>query len=137
MLSVNLRLAGILILALAAVYPTYSRRFGWREELQRVSLLTRNIFQVHCGFIVLLLVLQGMLLAMFPQAVLERNAAAIALLIGLCAFWVYRLIAQLAIFDRRLWIGHRFNSFVHVMFTVFWMYLSAVCGWALWNQWMV
>jgi len=132
----NLRLAGFLILALAAVYPTHAQRFGWREELQRVSLLTRNIFHVHCGFIVLLLVLQGILLAMFPQTVLERSAAAIALLIGLCAFWVYRLIAQLVMFDRRLWVGQRFNAFVHVMFTVFWLYLSAVCGWALWNQGM-
>ena len=134
MLSMNLRMAGILILALAAVYPTYSRRFGWREELQHVSMLTRNIFHVHCGFIVLSLGFQGILLAIFPNAVLERSAAAIALLIGLAAFWLYRLIAQWFMFDRRLWVGQPFNSLVHVLFTAFWTYLSAVCTWGLWNQ---
>jgi len=134
MLSLSLRIAGLVILALAAAYPIYPRYFRWREELQAVSLLTRQIFFVHCGFIVLLLVLQGILLVAAPDALLDASTAALALLVGMTAFWVYRLVAQLFIYDRKLWVGHRLNTVVHVVFTAIWCYLSGVFGWALWHQ---
>lgn len=133
MLNVHLFLAGLVILGLAAAYPIYPRYFRWREELQAVSLLTRQVFFVHCGFIVMLLILQGVLLLATPQALVEPTTAGFALLIGLTAFWVYRLFAQLFLYDRRLWYGHRLHTTVHVVFTAIWGYLSGVFGWALWN----
>ena len=134
MLSLNLRLAGVVILGLAAAYPIYPRYFRWRDELQAVSLLTRQIFFVHCGFIVMLLILQGILLLAVPQALVEPTTAGLALLVGLTAFWVYRLYAQLFMYERRLWIGNRFHTIVHVVFTALWCYLSGVFGWAMWHQ---
>lgn len=133
-MRVSLCTAGLIILALTAAYPLYPKRFGWRRELERVSPLTRDIFFVHCGFIVLLLALQAVLFLALPHALMEQSTAATALLAGLTAFWAYRLIAQLFLFDRRLWLGNRFNTIVHVVFTVLWCYLSGVCGWALWRQ---
>ena len=134
MLTENLRVAGVVILALAAAYPVYPRYFRWREELQAVSLLTRQIFFVHCGFIVMLLALQGGLLVAVPDSLLESSTAAVALLVGLTAFWLYRLIAQLFIFDRRLWKGNSFHTAMHVAFTAMWCYLSGTFGYALWQQ---
>lgn len=137
MLSLNLRLAGLVILGLAVAYPIYPRYFRWRDELQAVSLLTRQIFFVHCGFIVLLLILQGVLLLAAPQALVEPTTAGLALLVGLTAFWVYRLYAQLFMYDRRLWLGNRLHTIVHVVFTAIWCYLSGVFAWALWRQLLV
>ena len=134
MFDLNLRLAGLIILGLAAVYPIYPRYFRWRNELQAVSLLTRQIFFVHCGFIVMLLILQALLLLAVPQALVEPTTAGLALLVGLTVFWVYRLIAQLFLYDSRLWIGNRLHTIVHVVVTAIWCYLSGVFGWALWNQ---
>jgi hypothetical protein len=134
MLGLNLRLAGAVILVLVAAYPIYPKWFGWRQELERVSLLTRQVFFVHCGFIVLLLALQAVLLLKFPQAVMEKSSAAQALLLGMTAFWIYRLIAQLLIYSPRLWTGNRLHTVVHVVFTALWAYLTAVCAWGLWYQ---
>lgn len=131
MLLWNLRLAGVAMLVLAALYPIYPRRFRWSEQLQRVELLTRQVFWVHIGFIVLLLVLQGILLLGFAEALLEPNRAASALLVGIVAFWLYRLLAQLFAYDRRLWGGHRLHTTVHVVFTVLWLWITAVASWAL------
>ncbi|MEX0700505.1 MAG: hypothetical protein WD069_00265 [Planctomycetales bacterium] len=131
---VNLQAAGLVILGLAAAYPIYPRYFRWREELQSVSLLTRQIFFVHCGFIVMLLLLQAALLLIAPQALTDASIASLALLIGLTIFWAYRLFAQLFIFDRRLWIGNRRHTIVHVAFTLIWGYLSGVFGWMLWQR---
>src|SRR5437588_646180 len=134
MLSLNLRIAGLVILGLAALYPIYPRYFRWREELQAVSLLTRQMFFIHCGFILLLLILQGILLAGVPQALLESSTAAVALLVDMTVFWVYRLFEQLFVYDRRLWIGNRLHTVVHVVFTGIWLYLSGVFAGALWYQ---
>jgi len=95
---------------------------------------TRQIFFVHCGFIVMLLILQAVLLLAVPQALVEPTTAGLALLVGLTVFWVYRLFAQLFMYERRLWIGNRLHTIVHVVFTAIWCYLSGVFGWALWRQ---
>lgn len=134
MLIVHLRIAGLIMLALAAVYPVYPRRFGWARQLEAVSLLVRQIFFVHIGFILLLLTMQGVLLAAYPSVVMEPNNAAIALAIGMTVFWVYRLIAQIFIFDRTLWTGQRLHAFVHVVFLMLWIYLTCVCAWVLVDQ---
>jgi hypothetical protein len=131
MLLVSLRAAGAAILALAALYPIYPRRFRWAEQLQRVELLTRQVFWVHIGFIVLLLVLQGILLVGFPRLLLASDGAATALLVGMLAFWLYRLAAQLFVYDPDLWRGRPTHLFVHVVFTLLWIAISAVLGWAL------
>jgi predicted neutral ceramidase superfamily lipid hydrolase len=119
------------MLVLAALYPIYPRRFRWAEQLQRVELLTRQVFWVHIGFIVLLLVLQGVLLAGFPRLVLAPNGAATALLVGMLAFWLYRLVAQLFVYDPELWRDRPTHRLVHVVFTLLWLAISAVLGWAL------
>ena len=119
------------MLVLAALYPIYPRRFRWSEQLQRVELLTRQVFWVHIGFIVILLVLQGVLLVGFPRLVLEPNGASTALLVGMLAFWLYRLVAQLFIYDSELWRGRPAHLVVHVVFTLLWVAISAVLGWAL------
>lgn len=134
MLAIHLQLMGWISLFLAVIYPVYPKYFGWREELQNVSLFTRQIFYVHCGFIVMLLALQGILLAGFEESLLQRNGAAAALAVGLACFWIFRLIAQLFYYDRRLWRGNRLHTLVHVVFTALWLYLSGVSLWSLWFQ---
>lgn len=131
MLLLSLRVAGAAMLVLAALYPIYPRRFRWSEQLQRVELLTRQVFWVHIGFIILLLVLQGVLLVGFPQLLLEPNGAATALLAGMLAFWLYRLVAQLFIYDSELWRSRPSHLLVHIVFTLLWLGISAVLGWAL------
>jgi len=131
MLLVSLRAVGAAMLVLAALYPIYPRRFRWAEQLQRVELLTRQVFWVHIGFIVLLLVLQGVLLVGFPRLLLAPDGSATALLVGMLAFWLYRLVAQLFVYDPDLWRDRPTHLVVHVVFTLLWLAISAVLGWAL------
>ena len=131
MLLVGLRAVGAAMLVLAALYPIYPRRFRWAEQLQRVELLTRQVFWVHIGFIVLLLVLQSVLLVGFPRVLLAPDGAATALLVGMLVFWLYRLVAQLFVYDSALWRNDPTHLLVHVLFTALWIAISAVLGWAL------
>jgi hypothetical protein len=122
----------LLILALAHAY--FPRRFDWREELRHVSPLNRQIFQVHCFFIGLLLFMFGLLALCFTDALLERSGLARIVLSGLVIFWLARLVIQLGVYDSRLWRGDRFNTGVHWLFTCLWAYYITIFGWALWSQ---
>jgi cation transport ATPase len=132
-LAVHLKVVGLSLLLLAALHFAFPRRFQWAEELRRLSLLNRQMFLVHCFFIVLTLVLMGALALFFTDALLEATSLARLVLAGLVIFWAARLVCQLAVYDSRLWRGNRFNTVVHVAFTGLWTYYIAVFGWALWR----
>ncbi len=130
-LEFHLRLAGALQIALAAAHLPFPQWFNWRAELARLSLLNRQIFIVHTLFIVLILILFGALSLSAPAALLEPAQLAPFVCAGLAVFWLARLCAQLLVYDRRLWIGHRGRTAIHFAVTLLWIYLAATYGAAL------
>jgi len=136
-IGIHLKVAGALLLVLAAAHVFFPKRFQWREELSRLSLLNRQIFLVHCFFICLMLVLMGSLSAFYTDALLQPSPLARLVLFGLTLFWGLRLLVQLFVYDRELWRGNRFNTVAHFLFTGLWSYCTAAYGGALWLQFQV
>ena len=128
------RVAGVLLLALALLNVFVPKRFGWKEELAKVSLLNRQIFQVHAFFIVLTLVMMGVLSLFFAPALLSPSPLSRLVLGGLALFWLVRLIIQWCVYDSSLWHRNPFNTFMHFAFTLLWIIFIAVYGTALWLQ---
>ena len=60
-LLLHLRIAGALLLGLAAFHFVLPRELNWDEELARLSLLNRQIFLVHTFFLALILTMMGIL----------------------------------------------------------------------------
>ena len=133
-LELHLRIVGALLVGLGLANTLFSRHFGWHEELENVSLLTRQIFHVHHFFVALMIGMQGVLCLVFPQTLIQRSLLATLVLAGLLIFWGFRLTFQFFVYDSRLWRGHAFNTRVHILFALLWMYLVGVFGWALWQQ---
>jgi hypothetical protein len=133
-LSFHLKVVGTSLLLLAVAHAFFPRRFNWGDELHRLSPLNRQIFQVHCFFIGLVLAMFGSLALCFTSALLERTALARIVLGGLVLFWLARLLVQFFVYDSSLWKGNRFNTRIHWLFSILWVYYVAVFGWALWNQ---
>jgi hypothetical protein len=122
----HLRIAGVLQIVLALLHLAFPRRFNWKEELARLSPLNRQIFLVHTFFICLVLVLIGALSLLAPDALLEPTRLSRLVLGGFATFWGLRLLCQFFVYDAALWRGHAFNSLVHVLFSLLWLYLTAV-----------
>jgi hypothetical protein len=133
-LAVHLKIAGVSLVLLAFAHLFFPRRFGWAEELARLSLLNRQMFQVHCFFIGLILLMFGLLSLVFTGTLLERSALGRVVLGGLVLFWLVRLFVQLWVYDPSLWRGHRFNTRVRRLLLGLWGYYVVVFGWALWDQ---
>ena len=129
--ELHLRVVGVLLLALVALNLYVPRRFNWRGELATISLLNRQIFQVHAAFICVILVMFAALALFYPRELLEPTPLARAILAGLAAFWLLRLLTQWFVYDPRLWRGRRFETIVHLVFTGVWTYFAATFAAAL------
>ncbi len=133
-LELHLRIAGALLLLLAAAHVFFPKQLGWKEDLAKLTLLNRQVFLVHVGFIMLILVLFGVLALGFTADLVAPSRLAAAVLGGLTLFWGLRLITQQFIYDRSLWRGNRRNTVLHVLATLLWCYLTIVFGWGWWRQ---
>ena len=82
----------------------------------------------------LLLLGMGVLSVFYQEALLEKTLLGRLVAGGLAIFWLLRLLIQLFGYDRRLWIGNRFNTSMHVLFTLMWGYYVLVFGSLWWHQ---
>ncbi len=130
-LPILLKIAGLIFFGYALLHVVFPKRFRWREELTRLSLLNRRIFIVHTTFIVLLLLLLGTLCLVFTAELLEPTPLGRVVLGGLEIFAVARLLAQLFLYDAALWRGHAANTRIHAVFVTTWSYLALAFGLAL------
>ena len=132
-LLINLRVVGVIMAVLVVVNLFVPGRLRWREELARVSLVNRQIFQVHTLFIVLILAMFGLLLLTSADALLEPTRLSRLILGGLTIFWGLRLLTQWFYYSPAIWRGDRFNTVMHGVFSVAWVYVTAVLGTAFWS----
>jgi hypothetical protein len=131
-LLLHLRLAGVVMASLVVVNLLVPRRFHWREEMSRLSLVNRQIFQAHSVFLVLTLALFSALLLTCGPALLEPTRLSRAVLAGLTIFWGLRMLMQWCFYSPLIWRGHRFNTVMHYTFSVVWVYVTTVFAVALW-----
>lgn len=135
-LALHLRIVGGSMIILAGAHIYFARRFDWKNDLAKLSLINRQIFLVHAFFICLTLSLMGILALFFPDTLLMRSTLARLLLIGLIAFWGLRLIFQWFVYDSSHWRGHRTNTVAHFAFTILWSYYTLIFAVALRHQYV-
>jgi hypothetical protein len=134
-LSVHLEIVGALLVLLGLSHACFNRFFRWEQELARVSLLTRRIFYVHTFFIALGVVMAGAVSFLYADSLLRPGPLSRAILVGMTAFWLCRLLAQFFAYDSAIWRGDRFRTSMHVVFSLLWFYVTGVYTWALFAIW--
>jgi hypothetical protein len=130
LLTLNLTVAGAVLVGLGAMHIALPAVLGWRRELAGASLLNREVSYVHCFFIGLACVLWGLLPLTAGSYLLQPSPVTRLVLIGAVAFWASRLVIQLAVFNRHArksaaWLA------LSTAGTVLWLYLTAVWSWTL------
>ena len=131
MLTVHLQVVGVLLMVLGLSHVFFNRYFGWEVELARVSLFTRRVFFVHTFFIAMTVTMMGAFCAVYAGALVEPQALNRAILAGMVVFWGSRLVAQFTAYESAIWHGDRFRTRMHVVFSVFWVYVTGTFGIAL------
>ena len=125
MLVLQLELAGWLLVGLALVHAIFPRYFDWRNELRPLSLINRQMVQVHTFFIALTVGLMGVLCLVATEDLVTTPLGRLICL-GLGIFWLVRLVVQLLWYSPALWRGKPFETVVHVVFIGLWSYLGGL-----------
>ena len=108
------------------------RLLGWQDELTRLSLLPRQVFRVHIGFITLTLLIFGVLTWRFavPMAA-GSNPLATWLAGGIGLFWGVRTVMQVAYYSSEHWRGKRPQTVAHIVLLLLYGSMSATYLWAV------
>lgn len=122
-----LNLSGYLLVGLALLHAVFPRYFKWKEELRDITLLTRQIHYIHTFFIALTVLLMG-LLCIGSATELLHTPLGRTVSLGLFIFWASRLILQFFGYSSALWKGKPFETAIHCVFALLWVFLTAVFG---------
>jgi len=124
-MEIHLKVIGGILVALALVHVIFPRYFNWGEELKKLSLINRQMMEVHTFFLALMVFMMGLLCLVATSDLIHTNLGKIISL-GFGVFWAIRLVVQFFWYSSRLWKGKIFETVVHVLFTMLWVYLSVV-----------
>jgi hypothetical protein len=124
-MEMHLKIIGFLLIALSLVHVIFPKYFNWDKELKSLSLINRQMMTVHTFFIALTVLLMG-LLCLTSSAELTETSLGKKISLGLGIFWTIRLIIQFFGYSTDLWKGKKFETLMHITFSLLWAYLSAV-----------
>ena len=91
-------------------------------------MINRQLFYVHTFFVAFTIFLMGCLCLFGAPTLLASSPLGVWVAGGLLAFWLARLYCQYFVYDKSLWVGQRFNTFVHIIFGLLWAWYSITYG---------
>src|SRR4030095_4807443 len=124
-MELNLKIIGILLILLAMLHFFFAKRFNWKQELSSLSLINRQLMYIHSFFIAFVIFLMGLLCLTSANELLSTGFGK-RILLGLAIFWAVRLVVQFFGYSSKLWKGKSFETVVHIVFSIFWIYLVVV-----------
>lgn len=124
-MQLQLEFIGALLVVLALLHAGFAWYFDWRREFATVSLINRQMMYVHTFFIALAVLLMG-LLCLTSATELVGTPLGRRVALGMGLFWLARLLIQFFGYSATLWRGKRFETVVHVLFSLLWAYVSAI-----------
>jgi hypothetical protein len=124
-MEVQIKIIGGLFILLAFIHVFFPKYFGWKQELGSLSLVNRQMMYVHMFFIAFTVFLLGLLCLTSSHALLH-TALGRRISLGLGLFWAVRWYVQFFVYSAKLWKGKAFETMVHIVFSLFWTYVSTI-----------
>lgn len=124
-MEMHFKIIGVLLITLALVHISFPKYFNWEKELKSLNLINRQMMTVHTFFIALTLFLMGLLCLTSSKELIETNLGK-KISFGLGIFWTVRLFIQFFVYSTSLWKGKKFETFMHIIFSLLWTYLSII-----------
>jgi hypothetical protein len=131
-MEVHLKIIGVLLMVLATIHIFFPKYFNWKKELKSLSLINRQMMTVHTFFISLIVFLMG-LLCLTSATDLIQTKLGKTISLGLGIFWAVRLFFQLFVYSSKLWKRKKFETAIHILFSLLWVYLTTIFLWTALN----
>jgi hypothetical protein len=124
-MEMHFKIIGVLLIALAMIHIIFPKYFNWDKELKSLSLINRQMMIVHTFFIALTVLLMGLLCLTSSAELIETNLGK-KISLGLGLFWTFRLVIQFFGYSSELWKGKNYETYMHIVFSILWTYLSII-----------
>ena len=118
-----IQLAGAFHLVIAAANFILPAMLRYRENLEKVSTIIRQIFCVHADYIVLVLVGFGLVSLLFPAELAGASPLGRFMAAFLALFWGSRVVVQLTYYDAAIKREHPCGN---IFFLLVFIYLTVV-----------
>jgi len=122
-MELNLKIAGVFLIAVALMHVVFPKRFNWEVELSSLNLMNKQMMKVHTFFVAFTVFLMG-LLCLTSADDLDKTPLGNKIMLGLGVFWAIRLAIQFFVYSPKLWKGKTFETIMHILFSLLWAYLS-------------
>lgn len=97
-LEIALRIAGLMMTGLVAANFVAAKRWRYRENLAGCDVMVRQVFHVHCAYIITIITALAVLSLGWPALLLaDGMGRVLSAFFGV--FWASRVIVQLAYYD--------------------------------------
>ena len=117
-----LQLAGVILLCIALANVFAPKKMRWSRNLRHVEPVFRQVFIIHCVFLVGCVVAMALVCIMVPRLLLTEKLGRMVL--GFMAlFWTARVWVQFCYYDRS--IKREFPVY-NVLFSTMFIYLAGV-----------
>ena len=126
-MEIQLRIIGSLLMFLGLIHVGFPRRFKWKEELKSLSLINKQMMEVHTFFLALTVFMMGLLCVISTHDLIHTDLGK-TISLGFSIFWLIRLYFQFFVYSSELWKGKKFETSIHLIFIFFWSYLSGFFG---------
>lgn len=124
-MALHLKIIGVILILLSFIHIAFPWYFNWKKELRPLSLINTQMMYVHTFFIAFTVFLMGILCLCCTSDIINTTLGK-KLSLGLFIFWGLRLIFQLFIYSSNLWKGKSVETFIHIIFSILWIYFSVV-----------
>lgn len=124
-MEIHFKIIGVLLIVLSLIHIFFPKYFNWDIELKSLSLMNRQMMTTHTFFIALTLLLMGVLCFTSSNELIATNLGK-KISLGFGIFWAIRLYFQFFFYSPELWRGRRFETVIHILFSLLWVYLSFI-----------
>ena len=124
-MEIHLKIIGVILILLALIHLIFPKYFNWEIELKSLSIMNRQMMIVHTFFIGITVFLMGVLCLTSASELIETKLGK-TICLGFGVFWTIRLFIQFFVYSTKLWKGKTFETIVHILFSLLWIYLSFV-----------
>jgi hypothetical protein len=116
LLEFGLHVAAIAQLGVALLNLGLIRIMKWQTDLDRMPLLIREVFRIHCYFISITLAIFGVITWRFAgEIATAANPIAVWLAVGIGCFWLVRSAMQWLHYSPTHWRGDVSRTVIHFL----------------------
>lgn len=125
-LNTMLQVTGLSMIMLALGHAYLPKLLNWKDDLDKLTSINKEVFVVHSLFIVVGILLLGGVCLFFSEALVQKSQLALIASACFAMCWLSRLICQFITFSGDITTSRKVDRVMRIAGTLVWIFYTAV-----------